>query len=408
MHDEKHCRGCGNVLPNGALNGLCPVCLLQEGLAGDGSADDTGPVMCGTREPAGALATLDKSIGGLPRVLLRDSEIESGPGPLVQPGSPEMPAAGGRPRRLQLLGEIARGGMGAILKGRDPDLGRDLAVKVLLESHKEKPELIRRFIEEAQIGGQLQHPGIVPIYELGAFADRRPYFAMKLVKGRTLATLLGERGRVSAPSARPGTPGADATGLAEDSRGGERGRVSAPSARPGTPGADATGLASDPPPGERGRVAPRVHAQGLPALTRPGSPKIRAGERGRVSAPSARPGTPGADATGLAEDSRRRAGSRQRPSACPGTPCADATGLAEDSRGGERGRVTPRVHAQGLPALTRPGSPKIRGGERGRVSAPSARPGTPGADATGLASDPPPGERGRAQRPECMPRDSRR
>ncbi len=83
--------------------------------------------------------------------------------------------------------------MGAVLKGRDPDLGRDLAVKVLLESHRDKPDLIRRFVEEAQIGGQLQHPGIVPIYELGAFADRRPYFAMKLVKGRTLSSLLDER-----------------------------------------------------------------------------------------------------------------------------------------------------------------------------------------------------------------------
>ncbi len=83
--------------------------------------------------------------------------------------------------------------MGAVLKGRDNDLGRDLAVKVLLESHRDKPELIRRFVEEAQIGGQLQHPGIVPIYELGTFADRRPFFAMKLVKGRTLSSLLDER-----------------------------------------------------------------------------------------------------------------------------------------------------------------------------------------------------------------------
>ena len=58
--------------------------------------------------------------------------------------------------------------MGAILMGRDPDLGRDLAVKVLLESHEDKPELVRRFVEEAQIVGQLQHPGIVPVYELGA------------------------------------------------------------------------------------------------------------------------------------------------------------------------------------------------------------------------------------------------
>ena len=54
--------------------------------------------------------------------------------------------------------------MGVVLKGRDPDLGRDLAVKVLLESHEHKPDMVRRFVEEAQIGGQLQHPGIVPVY----------------------------------------------------------------------------------------------------------------------------------------------------------------------------------------------------------------------------------------------------
>ena len=73
--------------------------------------------------------------------------------------------------------------MGAVLKGRDRDLGRDLAIKVLLEEHHDDPVMTRRFVEEAQIGGQLQHPGIVPVYELGSFDDRRPYFTMKLVKG---------------------------------------------------------------------------------------------------------------------------------------------------------------------------------------------------------------------------------
>ena len=66
-------------------------------------------------------------------------------------------------------------------------------MKILLDSHRDKPDMIRRFIEEAQIAGQLQHPGIVPIYELGAFGDRRPYFAMKLVKGHTLAEILAKR-----------------------------------------------------------------------------------------------------------------------------------------------------------------------------------------------------------------------
>lgn len=92
--------------------------------------------------------------------------------------------------RYELKDEIARGGMGAILRAKDKDLGRSIAVKVLLDEHKKKPKVIQRFVEEAQIGGQLQHPGIAPVYELGRFADERPFFSMKLVKGETLSALL--------------------------------------------------------------------------------------------------------------------------------------------------------------------------------------------------------------------------
>ena len=145
------------------------------------------------REASGALAALSESLGGIPHVLLQETDGRSGVDPLVQPSSPELPDPAGRSAHLQLFGEIARGGMGAVLKGRDVDLGRDLAVKVLLEKHRDRPEFVRRFIEEAQIAGQLQHPGVVPVYELGAFADQRPYFAMKLVKGRSLAAVLAER-----------------------------------------------------------------------------------------------------------------------------------------------------------------------------------------------------------------------
>ena len=65
--------------------------------------------------------------------------------------------------------------------------------KVLQARHRGDPDVVGRFVEEARIGGQLQHPGIVPVHELGTLADRRPYFTMKLVKGRTLAALLAER-----------------------------------------------------------------------------------------------------------------------------------------------------------------------------------------------------------------------
>ena len=100
---------------------------------------------------------------------------------------------GAAPMRLELLEEIARGGMGAILRGRDADIGRDVAVKVLLEDHRGRPELARRFLEEAHIAGRLQHPGVAPVYALGRMPDGRPYFTMKLIKGRTLTALLAER-----------------------------------------------------------------------------------------------------------------------------------------------------------------------------------------------------------------------
>jgi tetratricopeptide (TPR) repeat protein len=120
--------------------------------------------------------------------LLRDPSDDA---PLVRPDSPEMPKSD--PDGYQLLGEIACGGMGVILKGRDPDLGRDLVIKVLRVDLAGKPVAAQRFVEEAQITGQLQHPGIVPIYDLGRLDDGRPYFAMKWVNGRTLAELLADR-----------------------------------------------------------------------------------------------------------------------------------------------------------------------------------------------------------------------
>ena len=95
--------------------------------------------------------------------------------------------------RYHVLGEIARGGMGVVYKGRDTDLGRDVAMKVLHEKYDSNAEVLERFVEEAQIGGQLQHPGIVPVYELGLQHGERPYFAMKLVKGETLAARLTGR-----------------------------------------------------------------------------------------------------------------------------------------------------------------------------------------------------------------------
>ncbi len=95
--------------------------------------------------------------------------------------------------RFRLKKEIARGGMGIIFLAHDVELDREIAVKFLLKQHQNKLHLHRQFTNEAHITGRLQHPGIVPIYETGKSSDGRPFFAMKLVKGQSLAELLAAR-----------------------------------------------------------------------------------------------------------------------------------------------------------------------------------------------------------------------
>jgi serine/threonine protein kinase len=97
----------------------------------------------------------------------------------------------------EMQGEIDRGGMGLILRGRDPKLGRELAFKVIRNKLRSNPSAVSRFVAEAQITGQLQHPGIAPVHELGRCEDGRPYFSMKLIQGHNLERLLKER---SSPS----------------------------------------------------------------------------------------------------------------------------------------------------------------------------------------------------------------
>ncbi len=100
--------------------------------------------------------------------------------------------------RYELIEEIAHGGMGVVYRATDTVLGREVAVKVL--SHQFGPGSggVRRFVDEARIAGQLQHPNIPAIHDLGAFPDGRPFLAMRLIKGSTLDELLTNRG--------PGSP----------------------------------------------------------------------------------------------------------------------------------------------------------------------------------------------------------
>ena len=139
----------------------------------------------GPGEGESVLGAIERLHGASSSVLLREVDEEATP-VLMRSGA----GAATDDSRYQVLGEIARGGIGIVYKGRDKDLNREVALKVLRAEYATRADVVQRFVEEAQVGGQLQHPGIVPVYGLGLQADGRPSFAMKLVKGRTLAELL--------------------------------------------------------------------------------------------------------------------------------------------------------------------------------------------------------------------------
>ena len=90
------------------------------------------------------------------------------------------------------LGELGVGGMGEVRKIRDRTLNRTLAMKIIHPQMLSHHHLTSRFIEEAQIGAQLQHPNIIPIHEMGRLNDGRLYFTMKEVKGRPFGEAIAE------------------------------------------------------------------------------------------------------------------------------------------------------------------------------------------------------------------------
>ena len=106
------------------------------------------------------------------------SGLQAGPGPIA---------------RVEALREIGKGGMGRVLAVRDPALGREVALKqALIRDPDDAP--LARFVREAQITAQLEHPNIVPLYDAGLTPDGEPWYAMRRVKGRTLAEVLDEPG----------------------------------------------------------------------------------------------------------------------------------------------------------------------------------------------------------------------
>jgi serine/threonine-protein kinase len=88
--------------------------------------------------------------------------------------------------RFRRLRPHAKGGLGEVFVALDEELRREVALKEILEKHADNADVRSRFLREAQITGNLEHPGIVPVYGLGCHSDGRPYYAMRFIRGQSM------------------------------------------------------------------------------------------------------------------------------------------------------------------------------------------------------------------------------
>jgi serine/threonine-protein kinase len=115
-------------------------------------------------------------------------------------GGADAPACVLQDDRYVVVAEVGRGGVGRVSEVRDNRLRRSVAMKKLDPALGEAPGVVNRFVEEAQIQAQLDHPNVVPIHDVGVDASGAVYFTMKLVHGKSLFDWLCD------PSRPPGSP----------------------------------------------------------------------------------------------------------------------------------------------------------------------------------------------------------
>src|SRR5688500_9863239 len=137
------------------------------------------------------------------------------------PQSPETPPPSPTSgSRYRVPRPHARGGLGEVFVAEDTELGRHVALKEIQARYADHADSRTRFVLEAEITGGLEHPGIVPVYGLGTYADGRPFYAMRFIRGDSLQEAIARfhRPPAAAESAPESAPPAEGPRLHKSPR----------------------------------------------------------------------------------------------------------------------------------------------------------------------------------------------